>query len=149
MHAIECVSTGAKHLLNAGCTSVGAVGFGCGGAITLLAALEVSELSAVAPFYGTPPADTTKKLTRIAIPLQTHWSGADWREEEETLVGALQDAGLNIDCYTYDCSGQFCDSLAGCHDEEQRYIAYRRLYAFMKENLATSNNNSSAATPVA
>ena len=135
---IDIVASAAKYLLETGCHSVGAAGFGDGAAVTLIAALKVSELSAVAPFYGCPPPNQSKDLTHIDIPLQTHWGGDDSCREEEELVKTLQDAGLSIDCYTYDCGHEFCDAQADSHNQEQRDIAYRRLCSFMQENLRVS-----------
>ena len=138
LSSIEVVASAAKYLLESGCQSVGAAGFGNGAAVTLIAALKVTELSAAAPFYGCPPPNETKDLTHIEIPIQTHWGGDDTRREEEELVKALQDAGLSIDCYTYDCGHEFCDVQAKSHNREQRDIAYRRLCSFMQENLQVS-----------
>src|SRR6202142_279991 len=62
-----------QHLKATGSAKVGVTGFCMGGALTLLAAVNVPEADAAVVWYGFPPLDYVD-ATRIRAPLMGHWA---------------------------------------------------------------------------
>jgi len=67
---------GAVQFLKTRAARVGCVGFCMGGALTLLAAVNVPELDAAVTFYGCPPLEYID-ASKIHVPLQGHWATQD------------------------------------------------------------------------
>src|SRR6185503_17769854 len=94
---------GAVQTLKARAAKVGCVGFCMGGALTLLAAVNVPELDAAVTWYGCPPLDFID-AGKIKIPLQGHWATQDEHfkpEQVEALAARLKSAGVRHDFHQY------------------------------------------------
>ena len=74
-----------------------------GGALTLLAAVNVPELDAAVTWYGCPPLEYID-AAKIRIPLQGHWATQDEffpASQVEGLAAKLKDAGVSFDFHHY------------------------------------------------
>ena len=94
---------GAVQYLKSRAAQVGCVGFCMGGALTLLAAVNVPELDAAVTWYGCPPVDYVDP-SKIRIPLQGHWALQDEffpPAQVEALAAKLRDAGVKFDFHDY------------------------------------------------
>ena len=94
---------GAVQFLKTRASLVGCVGFCMGGALTLLAAVNVPELDAAVTWYGCPPLEYID-ATKIKIPLQGHWATQDEffpASQVEGLAAKLKDAGVGFDFHHY------------------------------------------------
>ncbi len=94
---------GAVQYLKSRATQVGCVGFCMGGALTLLATVNVPELDAAVTWYGCPPVDYVDPA-KIRIPLQGHWAAQDEffpPAQVEALTAKLRDAGVKFDFHHY------------------------------------------------
>ena len=94
---------GAVQYLKSRATQVGCVGFCMGGALTLLATVNVPELDAAVTWYGCPPVDYVDP-GKIRIPLQGHWATQDEffpPAQVEALTAKLRDAGVKFDFHHY------------------------------------------------
>src|SRR5271167_527935 len=65
-----------QHLKASGSAKVGVTGFCMGGALTLLAAVNVPEVDAAVVWYGYPPLEFID-ANRIRAPLMAHWATED------------------------------------------------------------------------
>ena len=90
------------HLKQRG-TPVACLGFCMGGALTLLAAVNVPELDAAVTWYGCPPLEYID-ASKIRIPLQGHWATQDQFFKTETVDGLeakLREARVDVDFHRY------------------------------------------------
>ncbi len=67
---------GAAQLLKARGGKVGITGFCMGGAVTVIAAAHVPELSAAVDFYGMPP-ESVAAAKDVRVPIQCHFASED------------------------------------------------------------------------
>lgn len=94
---------GAVQFLKTRAAKVGCVGFCMGGALTLLAAVNVPELDAAVTWYGCPPLEYID-AGKIKIPLQGHWATQDAffpASQVEGLAAKLTEAGVKFDFHHY------------------------------------------------
>ena len=94
---------GAVQYLKAQAAKVGCVGFCMGGALTLLACVNVPELDAAVTWYGCPPLEYID-ASKIKIPLQGHWATQDGHFTPELVQGLrakLAQAGVKFDFHDY------------------------------------------------
>jgi len=76
MDATERVVRGAVQYLKRNGAKVGLTGFCMGGAIAIVGAARVPELTAAVAFYGFPPEQAVKPAD-VKIPLQGHFANKD------------------------------------------------------------------------
>jgi len=94
---------GAVQFLKTRTAKVGCVGFCMGGALTLLAAVNVPELDAAVTWYGCPPVEYID-AGKIRIALQGHWATQDQffpPAQIEALTAKLIAAGTRFDFHHY------------------------------------------------
>jgi carboxymethylenebutenolidase len=118
---------------------VGVIGFCMGGALSFAAACHVEGLSAVVPFYGTPPADKVD-YANVTAPILAHFAkNDDWAtvakaEEIKTKLDAL---GKPMQLEVYDAGHAFVnDTRPEAYDEKSAKLAWQRSVEFLKKNLA-------------
>jgi carboxymethylenebutenolidase len=129
---------GAALYLRRNGAKVGVVGFCMGGALTILSALRVPELSAAICFYGLPPAGVADP-TAIKIPLQAHFAAHDdWCSP--ATVDAFEDkmkaAGVSAEIYRYDAHHGFLnEQRPEAHSREAAELAWGRMLEFCQRHL--------------
>jgi carboxymethylenebutenolidase len=102
---------GAVQYLKSRGTKVGVSGYCMGGALTLLAAVQVPEADAGVVFYGYPPLEYID-AGKIRIPLMAHWATEDAPfpianvDKLETLLRA---AGVHIEFHRYHAMHAFAN----------------------------------------
>jgi carboxymethylenebutenolidase len=112
---------------------VGVVGFCVGGALALLAAMQIPELDAACTWYGYPPPEAGDP-SRIRIPLQGHWalhdgffnvSGIDALEQK------LKAGNVSYEFYRYDAKHAFGNPKGlGNYDHDAAEVAWKRTTEF-------------------
>ena len=88
---------------------VGLTGFCMGGAVTIIGACKIPELTAGVCFYGIPP-EAVAKPADIKIPLQGHFAlRDDWCTPEavDKFEAGLKAAGKKTELYRYDADHGF------------------------------------------
>jgi carboxymethylenebutenolidase len=114
-------------------------GFCMGGALTILAAVNVPEMDAGACFYGIPPlqADAIKK---IGIPLILHFANQDdWCTPAKVneLEAALKQSKSKFELYRYDARHAFMnEARPEVYDPAGAKLAWDRTLAFLEKVLA-------------
>ncbi len=102
---------GAVMHLKARCAKVGVTGFCMGGALTLLAAVNVPEADAAVVWYGFPPLEYID-ASKIKIPLLGHYATRDVPFPIATvdqLEAKLREAKVNFEFHRYDAMHAFAN----------------------------------------
>lgn len=120
------------------CTgNIGVVGFCFGGWISNMMAVQVPDLKAAVPYYGSQPA--AEDVPKINAPLQLHYGGLDervnagWPAYEE----ALKANNKEYEAYIYEGANHgFHNDSTGRYDPEKAKLAWSRTIDFFKKNLS-------------
>ncbi|HEU4384807.1 MAG TPA: dienelactone hydrolase family protein [Anaeromyxobacteraceae bacterium] len=134
----ESVRGAAKYLAARG-TKVGLTGFCMGGAITIIGAVHISELSAAVCFYGIPP-ESVAAPKDIRVPLQGHFAAQDdWCTPAVVadFEKKLEAAGKQFEIHHYPGHHAFMNSdRKEVYDPAAAKQAWDRCIAFFKKHLA-------------
>jgi carboxymethylenebutenolidase len=118
---------------------VGLTGFCMGGAVTIIGACKIPELSAGVAFYGIPPEQAAKPAD-VKIPLQGHFANRDdWCTPAvvDAFEKGLKDAGKIAEFFRYDADHAFVnEQRAAVHDRAAAELAWGRAAAFFHKHLA-------------
>lgn len=138
MDATTQTVRGAAQYLSRNGAKVGLTGFCMGGAVTIIGAAKLSELTAGVAFYGIPP-EQAAKASDIKIPLQGHFANKDdWCTPDavNAFEKAAKDAGKSVEFFRYDADHAFVnEQRAAVHDRECAEQAWGRAIAFFKKHL--------------
>jgi carboxymethylenebutenolidase len=105
---------GAVQYLKAGSPKVGVTGFCMGGALTLLAAVNVPEADAFAPWYGFPPLEYVD-ASKIRAPLLGHFATEDQFfpiGKVDELEKKLRAANVKFEFHRYQAKHAFANEEA-------------------------------------
>ena len=104
----------AMHLKATGSKKVGVTGFCMGGALTLLAAVNVPEADAEVVWYGYPPLEYVD-ASKIKAPLMAHWATEDQAfpiGKVDELEKKLREAGVGFEFHRYQAKHAFANETA-------------------------------------
>jgi carboxymethylenebutenolidase len=122
---------GSISYLNKTHPKVGVIGFCMGGALSLLAAAQASDLNAAVCYYGIPAAD----LSQIRIPIQAHFANHDdWCHADliQTLETTLQTSHVSYDLYRYEAQHAFMnEDRPEVYAPEVAQLAWDRTLVFL------------------
>jgi carboxymethylenebutenolidase len=117
---------------------VGVVGFCMGGALSLASACHIEGLSAVAAFYGIPPAEKVD-YARVTAPIITHVARRDeWVTvgKMEAIKKQLESHGKAMELHVYDADHAFMnDTRPQVYDAASAKLAWDRTVAFFGKHL--------------
>jgi carboxymethylenebutenolidase len=118
---------------------VGITGFCMGGAYAFAAASAIPEISAVAPFYGIPPAERLD-FDRMKAPILAHFASRDqWATaaRAEEIKKEIEARNGSMQLEVYDADHAFVnDTRPEVHAPEAAKLALDRTYAFFHQQLA-------------
>lgn len=138
MDATTQTVRGAVQYLKRNSAKVGLTGFCMGGAVTIIGAAKVAELSAAVAFYGIPPEQAAKPAD-VKIPLQGHFANKDdWCTPAvvDAFEKGLKAAGKPAEFFRYDADHAFVnEQRAVVHDREAAELAWSRATAFFHKHL--------------
>lgn len=138
LDATEQTVRGGVQYLKKNAVKVGLTGFCMGGAVTIIGACKIPELSAGVCFYGIPP-DTVAKPADIKIPLQGHFAlRDDWCTPEavDKLEAAMKAAGKKTELYRYEADHGFVnEQRPDSHDRAAAELAWERTLGFWRQHL--------------
>ncbi|MFL5270926.1 MAG: dienelactone hydrolase family protein [Anaeromyxobacteraceae bacterium] len=133
----EVVRGAAKHLAARG-PKVGITGFCMGGAVTVIAAAQLPEVSAAVCFYGLPPGNVAGPKD-VRVPLQGHFADQDdWIKPEmvDAFEKGLKEAGKTFEVYRYHAHHAFMNSeRKDAYSAEAAKQAWPRCIAWLKQHL--------------
>jgi carboxymethylenebutenolidase len=137
LDATDQTVRGAVQLLKKSGAKVGLTGFCLGGAVTILGACRIPELSAAVCFYGLPP-ETVAKAADVKVPLQAHFANADdWCTPQavDAFEAALKAAGKNAEVFRYDAEHAFVNEQRSVYDRAAAELAWERTLKFWATHL--------------
>ena len=129
---------GAVQYLKRNGAKVGLTGFCMGGAVTIIGAAKIPELTAGVAFYGIPPEQAVKPAD-VKIPLQGHFANKDdWCTPAavDAFDKAMKAAGKDFEAFRYDADHAFVnEERAAVHDRQAAELAWGRATEFFKKHL--------------
>ena len=129
---------GAVQYLKRNGAKVGITGFCMGGAVAIIGAAHIPELSAAVSFYGIPPAEAVKPGD-VKIPLQGHFANKDDHitpKVVDDFEKALKSAGKTFEFFRYDAGHAFVnEQRMAVHDRQAAELAWGRATEFFKKHL--------------
>jgi carboxymethylenebutenolidase len=136
--ATEQTVRGAVQYLKRNGAKVGIAGFCMGGAVAIIGAVKIPELTAAVSFYGVPPAQAVKPAD-VKIPLQGHFANKDDHitpKVVDDLEKALKAAGATAEFFRYDADHAFMnEQRMAIHDRESTELAWSRATQFFHKHL--------------
>jgi carboxymethylenebutenolidase len=142
--AAQDIRGAVQHLKASGSSKVGVTGFCMGGALTLLAAVNVPEVDAAVVWYGYPPLEYID-ATRIRAPLMAHWATEDAAfpiAKVDELEKKLVSAKIAFEFHRYHAKHAFANETADSrnlpflkHDAAAAEVAWRRTMEFLAKHL--------------
>jgi carboxymethylenebutenolidase len=137
LDATDNTVRGAAQLLKKSGAKVGLTGFCLGGAVTVIGACRIPELSAAVCFYGIPP-DSVAKPADIKVPFQAHFANKDdWCTPEavDAFEAALKAAGIKAEVFRYDAEHAFVNEQRSVYDRAAADLAWDRTLKFWATHL--------------
>jgi carboxymethylenebutenolidase len=138
LEATDQVVRGAAQFLKRTGAKVGLTGFCLGGAVTILGACRISELTAAVAFYGLPP-ETVAAAKDVRVPLQGHFANRDdWCTPAavDKFEAELKAAGKTAEIFRYDADHAFVNEQRDVHDRAAAELAWERMLAFWSQHLS-------------
>ena len=130
---------GAVQYLARNGAKVGLTGFCMGGAVTVIGAVKIPEISAAVTFYGLPPAQVANPAD-VKVPLQGHFASKDdWCTPQmvDEFEKGMQEIGKVQEFFRYDADHAFVnEQRMSVHDREAAELAWGRATEFFKRLLA-------------
>ena len=137
-HKVTAFVRGAAQYLSRNGAKVGLTGFCLGGAVTIIGATKIPELTAGVVFYGIPPEQAAKP-SDVRIPLQAHFANKDdWCTPQlvDAFEKAMKAAGKSLEIYRYDAEHGFAnEQRQSVHDRAAAELAWDRATGFFKKHL--------------
>ncbi|WP_213737979.1 dienelactone hydrolase family protein [Bradyrhizobium sp. dw_411] len=138
MDATTQTVRGAAQYLGKNGAKVGLTGFCLGGAVTIIGAAKIPELTAGVVFYGIPP-EAAAKPADIKIPLQAHFANKDdWCTPQlvDAFANGMKAAGKSLELFRYDADHAFVnEQRQSVHDREAAELAWGRATEFFRKHL--------------
>src|SRR5271157_2459516 len=142
--AAQDVRGAVQYLKASGSAKVGVTGFCMGGALTLLAAVNVPEVDAAVVWYGYPPLEYVD-AARIKAPLMGHWATEDTAfpiAKVDELERKLREAKVAFEFHRYQAKHAFANETADSkklaflkHDPAAAELAWLRTMEFLAKHL--------------
>jgi carboxymethylenebutenolidase len=133
-----------QHLKASGSAKVGVTGFCMGGALTVLAAVNVPEADAAVIWYGYPPLEYVD-ASKIKAPLLAHWATRDAAfpiAKVDELEKMLRTAKVSFEFHRYDAKHAFANETADSknlsmlkYDPAAAELAWNRSMDFLARHL--------------
>lgn len=115
---------------------VGVVGFCYGGGIVNMMAVQLPDLAAAVPFYGSQP--TAADVPKIKVPLLLHYAALDTRITGgwPAYEAALKANGKKYEAFIYENANHgFHNDTTPRYDKAAAELAWKRTIDFFNENL--------------
>ena len=130
---------GAAQFLKRNGAKAGIAGFCMGGAVAVIGAARIPELSAAVSFYGLPPGGAVKPED-VKVPFQGHFASRDdfvTPAVVDAFEQGLKAARHEFEFFRYDADHAFMnEQRMAVHDRHAAELAWGRAVAFLRERLS-------------
>ncbi len=137
LEATDQLVRGAAIHLGRSSPRIGLTGFCLGGAVTVLGACRIPELSAAVCFYGLPPKSAAKPAG-LKVPFQGHFANRDdWCTPAavDAFEKGAAAAGKLVEIHRYEADHGFVNEQRSYYDRYCGEQAWDRMLAFWKQHL--------------
>jgi carboxymethylenebutenolidase len=138
LDATDQIVRGAVLYLKQTGVKVGLTGFCMGGAVTVLGACRIPELTACVVCYGVPP-DSVARPADVKVPLQGHFANDDdWCTPAvvDAFEAGLKGANKTYELFRYDAGHAFMnEQRPEAHNRIASELAWGRTQEFWKKHL--------------
>src|SRR6201999_294397 len=138
MDATTQTVRGAVQYLSRNGAKVGLTGFCLGGAVTIIGATRIPELTAGVVFYGIPPEQAAKPAD-VKIPLQGHFANRDdWCTPQlvDGFEKGMKAAGKSLELFRDEAEHGFGnEQRLSVHDRQSAELAWGRATEFFRKHL--------------
>ena len=137
LDACDQTVRGAVQYLKKNGAKAGLTGFCMGGAVTILGAARIPEVTAAAAFYGLPPEGAVNP-SDIRISLQGHYARKDdysMVQHVERFEAGLKAAGADAEFFHYDADHGFMNEQRDAHERAASELAWERMLGFWERHL--------------
>lgn len=137
LDATDQVVRGAAQFLKRTGVKVGLTGFCLGGAVTILGACRIAEITAAVCFYGLPP-ETVAPARDVKVPLQGHFANRDdWCTPAavDKFEADLKAAGKLAEIFRYQAEHAFVNEQRDVYDRAAAELAWERMLTFWSQHL--------------
>ena len=139
MDATTQTVRGAAQFLARNGAKVGLTGFCLGGAVTIIGATKIPELTAGVVFYGYSAGGCGQTFGCARFPLQAHFANKDdWCTPQlvDGFEKAMKEAGKSLELFRYDADHAFVnEQRMSVHDREAAELAWDRATTFFRKHL--------------
>jgi carboxymethylenebutenolidase len=129
---------GAVQFLKRNGAKVGLTGFCMGGAVAVIGAARIPEITAAVTFYGIPPEQAVKPAD-MKVPLQGHFANKDDHftpQSVDAFEVGLRAAGKDFEFFRYDAGHAFVnEQRPAAHDRASAELAWERTLIFWRSHL--------------
>jgi carboxymethylenebutenolidase len=129
---------GAAQYLKRNGANAGIAGFCMGGAVAVIGAARIPELTAAVTFYGIPPEQAAKPAD-VRVPLQGHFANRDdfvTPQVVDAFEQGLRAAGKEFEFFRYDAHHGFAnEQRVSVHDRAAAELAWSRATTFFKKHV--------------
>lgn len=141
---------GALHFLKANGQPTAVLGFCMGGALSIMAGVNLEETNAVVCFYGIPPKEQADPA-RMAAPFLGHFASEDgWCTPEavNALEADLKQSNMPVEIHRYEGQhGFFNEQRPPVYNEEAAAQAWERTIAFLRRHIGGAPTAGPRPTP--
>ena len=137
LDAVDQTVRGAVLYLKRSSPKVGLTGFCLGGAVTVLGAARILELSAAVCFYGLPDPGVVKPAD-IKLPFQGHFAATDdWctPQKVDAFEAGLKAAGKTAEIFRYQAAHAFMNEQRDVHDRAAAELGWQRMLGHWRQHL--------------
>ncbi len=136
--AAEQTVRGAVQFLKRNGAKAGLTGFCMGGAVAVIGAARIPEITAAVTFYGLPPEQAVKPAD-VKVPLQGHFANKDdfvTPKLVDAFEQGLRAAGKTFEFFRYDAEHAFVnEQRMALHDRHAAELAWGRATDFFRKRL--------------
>ena len=135
--ATDQIVRGAVQYLGKTGVKVGLTGFCMGGAVAILGACRIPEVTAAVTFYGLPPEGAFKPAD-IKVPLQGHYANIDdyiTPQMVDAFEASLRAAKCKYQMCRYNADHGFMNEQRDVHERKAAELGWKRMLGFWKKYL--------------
>jgi len=126
-----------QYLKAQGASSIAVTGFCMGGALAVVAGVQLDECDAAVCYYGIPPGELADPRA-MRVPFQGHFAARDdWCTPAtvDAFEDLLAESGTTYEVHRYEAAHAFFNQEQSVYDERAAGLAWGRTIGFLEQHL--------------